>query len=206
MSEGARPGEHCPDADLIWQAAHGEAKPAELDAVVDHLAGCPSCAEAWRLAMPEERGTVVSVPAGRFGGSSGWIVFAGGLAAAALALAVFVAPMESSTRPDLAPTLRNADTQPIVSLLDESVPLSREDCVLRWQWEGGPESVTYDIEVTETDLDPIDSAHGLEQPQYRVPPEALEGLEPGDKLVWRVEASLPDGRRSASSAFIVHLE
>lgn len=44
----------CPPAAVLWDAVHG-ALPAERRAeLVDHVAVCPMCAEAWRLAV---RGT-----------------------------------------------------------------------------------------------------------------------------------------------------
>ena len=206
LSRGATPRQDCPDPDRIWLAAHGEAPSEELGRIVDHIAKCPSCAEAWRLAMPEAGEPALATAPPRSGNTSAWIVLAGGLAAAALALVAFVAPMEPATRPDLAPTMRTADTPEIVSLLDESVPLPADDFVLRWSWDGGAEGVSYDVEITETDLDPVHTAHGLTEPGYRVPGDALASLGSGQKLVWRVEASLPDGRRLSSTAFIAHLE
>jgi hypothetical protein len=63
-STGADAGvrEDCPAAERIWAAVGRELPPGERAAIVDHLAVCPTCAEAWRLAMAldQER---VSAPA-----------------------------------------------------------------------------------------------------------------------------------------------
>ena len=48
----------CPDADVLYEAYHGELPPDELAAVTDHMAECPVCAEAYRLA----RATPAPVP------------------------------------------------------------------------------------------------------------------------------------------------
>lgn len=46
----------CPAPEAVWDALHGT--DAELRGqMVDHMAGCPVCAEAWRLAV---RGTPVA--------------------------------------------------------------------------------------------------------------------------------------------------
>lgn len=41
----------CPPPAEVWDALQGAADPAARAAVVDHVAGCPMCAEAWRLAQ-----------------------------------------------------------------------------------------------------------------------------------------------------------
>lgn len=40
----------CPDADVFYQAFHGQLPPDELASLTDHMAECPVCAEAYRLA------------------------------------------------------------------------------------------------------------------------------------------------------------
>lgn len=42
--------EDCPDSDVLYQAYHMELDPDELAKVTDHMAECPICAEAYRLA------------------------------------------------------------------------------------------------------------------------------------------------------------
>ncbi|MCB9673504.1 MAG: hypothetical protein H6737_00215 [Alphaproteobacteria bacterium] len=43
--------EMCPDADVLYNARHGMLTARELAEVTDHMARCPVCAEAYRLAM-----------------------------------------------------------------------------------------------------------------------------------------------------------
>jgi hypothetical protein len=54
-------------------------------------------------------------------------------------------------------------------------------------------------------LTPVAQAANLKTTEYTVPERALSALRPGSKLVWRVQASWPDGRsiRSAASMIIV---
>lgn len=49
----------CPDAEVLYKAYHGELPPEELAKVTDHMAECPTCAEAYRLARS------TPAPAGR---------------------------------------------------------------------------------------------------------------------------------------------
>ncbi|MCA9488952.1 MAG: hypothetical protein KC621_03495 [Myxococcales bacterium] len=49
----------CPPADAVWDAIHGAVTPEERQRIVDHIAVCPMCAEAWRLAV---RGTPDPTP------------------------------------------------------------------------------------------------------------------------------------------------
>jgi hypothetical protein len=50
-SEHSTVRDDCPGAERIWDALRMELPPVERAEIVDHLAGCPTCAEAWRLAM-----------------------------------------------------------------------------------------------------------------------------------------------------------
>ena len=40
----------CPSSEKLYQASHGELPPDEIAKVTDHMAECPLCAEAYRLA------------------------------------------------------------------------------------------------------------------------------------------------------------
>src|SRR4029453_10866623 len=63
--------EDCPPAERIWAAISRELSAGERAAIVDHLAVCPTCAEAWRLAMAlgQEQ---VSAPAPRLAARPTW--------------------------------------------------------------------------------------------------------------------------------------
>lgn len=53
---------------------------------------------------------------------------------------------------------------------------------------------------------PVARAERLEESEYRLPSEVVDGLPPGTELRWQVEATLPDGSRHRSKAYRVHLE
>jgi hypothetical protein len=56
--ERGMPTDACPSADELLDVWQHRVPPEERRRIVDHIAGCPVCAEAWRLA----RGTPVVPP------------------------------------------------------------------------------------------------------------------------------------------------
>ena len=194
----------CPAPEAIWAAVRGELPPRELREVVEHTAVCASCAEDWRLAVEIERQSAASqtatVPAGRviqgrFGRLRTWT------AAAALAAGLLVAvglyrtggfgPQE--------PTFREAQGTTVRSLLAEGQALPRQGAVLRWS--PVPGAASYDVRISTEDLRLVDTAQGQTATEYRVPESALAELPAGTKLLWQVEAVLPDGTRQSSPTF-----
>lgn len=208
---GAPATEGCPDPDRIYAAVRGRLPADETRDLVDHVAVCPECAEAWRLAVafeeeaasggesaaPGKRGSHPARPAW-------WAT------AAAVLVAVVAAGVWWSTGPGAgeAPVYRAGGEEEIRSLVLEDDPLPREDAVLRWTAvpEGGSEETTYDILVSTEDLDPVAEASELQEPRYRIAPDTLEGVPSGADLLWRVEARLPGGRRVASPTFVVRIQ
>ncbi len=199
----------CPGAERIWDALHGGLPPEDRRTIIDHTARCSACAEAWRLAR-EIGGTVPAVQAtiGHAGvgpvhgiGWRRWVPLA---AAAALVVVVGLVLRPGPIRDDEPPQYRMGDEAGIRSLLPEETPLPRSACRLRWS--AGPVGTRYDIEVATADLDVIARARGIEQTEFTVPADRLADLPPASKLLWRVEATLPDGRIIATPTFIARLE
>jgi hypothetical protein len=128
-----------------------------------------------------------------------------GLAAAAvLVLAVGLATLfpPGPSRDDAG--WRSGPTAQIRSLVPETTPLARAEFLLRWS--GGPEGAVYDVHLTTESFSPVAVAEGLENPEWRVPEERLAEIAGGTRLLWRVDALLPDGRRARSATFFVLLE
>lgn len=193
----------CPEPDLLWSALAGEAAPAEVERVVDHTTACPACAEAWRLGRELRESASLSTEAPpdtvpSTGGGWGWGALAAGLAAVALAAGalLMVGTPESGYREGGSPTIR--------SEMAEGAELPRAAFVLRWT--PGPAGTRYSVLVTTEGLDTLARARGLETAEYRVPETALSGVEPGSRILWRVEGVLPDGSRSSSATFVSRLE
>ena len=201
----------CPGAERIWDALHGGLPPEDRRTIIDHTARCPACAEAWRLAREIGGGAApaaVHATAGQAGvgpvHGTGWRRWVPLAAAAALVVVVGLVLRQGPVRDEQPPQYRTGDEAALRSLLPEETPLPRSACLLRWS--DGPEGARYNVEVATADLEVIARARGLEQPEFTVPADRLADLPPGTKLLWRVEATLPDGRMIATPTFFARLE
>lgn len=58
LADGASPSPGCPPASRLWDAQQGDVSPEEARQLMDHVASCPSCAQAWRLARELDDGGV----------------------------------------------------------------------------------------------------------------------------------------------------
>lgn len=189
----------CPRPEELWAAARGEADPRLARQVIDHTAICTSCAEDWRLA----RLLIARVPgsgarrphskmrAGRWAAAAALVV--GVLGGGWLFVQNRVGP--SARRLPGAPTIE--------SLLPEDTPISRDGPQLSWT---GPEGATYRLLVTDEHLRVLVSEAGLTSTEYRLPETIVAEIPGGTVLLWKLEASLPDGRRLSSATFRTQLE
>jgi hypothetical protein len=205
-----RPTE-CPPPEQIWRAARGELGTREVRGVVEHVAACGECAEAWRLAraLGDEAGEEGVEPAPAAGGRP--ILRPGPWAAAAAAvLALFAAGLwwsgrpGEARRPEPAPVYRQGTEVAIRSEVPADRALPRDHAELAWS--GAPDGSIYDVTVSTEDLRTLEQADDLEEARYTIPEKAFESLSPGDKVLWRVEAHLPDGRTVASPTFVTAIE
>jgi hypothetical protein len=206
---GPPAGVSCLEPGQVYDAARGALAPGATREVVEHLALCPDCAEAWRLAAAFEEEAGVGAEPVDIRTRSPWYLRPVA-AAAALVLAALAAGLWWTvvTVPQEAPVYRAGGELEIRSLVPEGEPLPRDAALLRWALggDGAPEGTTYDLLVSGEDLQPLAEADELEEPSYRVPPAALEALPSGAEILWRVEAHLPDGRTARSPTFTTQLE
>lgn len=194
-----------PSPERIYDAVRGKLPPAELRAIVEHLAECPDCAEEWRLAVAFEEEGGASAPAVPSQRGFPRLV---AVAATVLVALLGVGLWWTTFRAPEAPVYRAAGDAEIVSLLAEGDPLDRDEPVLRWE-VAEPEAAdgtTYDLLVTTADLEMVAEASDLPEPRYEIPSEALAELPPGTGLLWRVEALSPDGSRVTSPTFVTPIE
>lgn len=200
----------CPAPERIYDAARGALPPGEVREVVEHMALCAECAEAWRLAAALEEearaGGAVAAPAAA---RRPWYLQPVRVAATvALALVAVAVVWTEVQAPEEEPVFRGGELE-IRSLLPEGEALPREEAVLRWTPvpEEDPGGTTYDVRVTTQDVFvAVADVEGLEEPRYEIPAGALEALVAGTELLWRVEAHLEDGRSVASPTFTTPLE
>lgn len=200
LADDVPPPATCPAPDRLWEASRGELPAGESRMLVLHTAECPSCAEAWRLALElrTEGAEAASIVArARWRGRG--LPLAAALAAMALAGALL--RQDGAQAP---PRDRSPERGGIRALTPEERPLQRAACVVRWSSAG--EGARYDLRVATPALVIVHSARNLEATEHQVPPSALAALPPGSRLLWQVEAVRADGTRVASPTFMVRLE
>ena len=201
--EAPRP-EDCPPPERLYEAVAGALPAAELRAVVEHTALCPSCAEDWRIAaaLGAEAPAVAVFPVPSRAPLRRLRPWAAALAAAVVLVVAGLALKESLLDRE-PPVYREGGQVSIRSLVPDGEALPREGFLLRW--EAVPEALSYDLLLSTSDLRVLAGPAGLTSPEYQVPQEALAGLPAGTRLHWQVEATLAGGGRVASEAFLVTL-
>jgi hypothetical protein len=199
-SQAANVDEPCPAPEALWALTRGELDASSARPIVLHSSRCARCGSALRIAI--EMGQQVSpamatnvVPFRRFrlGVSIGL--------AAAIAATVIIVPQ---LRPaDSGIHERGGAPEGIRSLVP-STPRSRSGLVL--EWSPYPAAVRYQVSLAAPDLRVVFQKTGVSGTRVEVPEAALASVPRGGRLVWNVEATLPDGRTVQSPAFDLVLE
>ena len=197
----------CPDPEQLFEAASGNLARDQRMTLLDHVAQCAECTEAWRLAKeldarpiepaaelhaPESPGRVRAMaPAWRTAIAASVVVAAG--------VATYIAlPIR-----DEIPRYRDA-TEPLapVSLVTGSLPRNR--FVLKWS--PGPQGSTYSVRLSTADLALLFVQQNLASPELSVPVSALTEVKSGDRLFWQVEVRLPNGQQVPSETYAVTMQ
>jgi len=201
LDEDERGEGRCPEPGTIWDAIHSRLTPEAVGGVVHHMASCPACAYDWRIAMRSEHRVGGAKGASPAGSAKPRGAFRTGLVAAAAVIlgAALLVVFHSGLPTDVGPVYRAPEQETILSLVPEHDSLPRENAVLRWSPVS--DDARYTLEIDTLDLTPVARARDLSTAEYRILPEALEGLESGEVIVWTVEARSIDGRRIKSKAF-----
>lgn len=194
------------DADAIWKAVAGELSAEETGRLLDLAAESPEVAEAWRLARELQRADAAAadekvVRPRRW---SARVAVPVGLAAALL-LAVGLWPMLRDAPSPEPPAFRTTAEQGVQALTGDGATLPREGFELRWRPLEG-DGWRYGLLVTTDALRELLRVGELTETRYVVAPEALDGVDGGSLLYWRIEAVNEDGRRAASQTFFVTLQ
>ncbi len=188
------PTADCPPPAVIWEGVRDQLASAEQRWLIEHIAGCPSCTEAWRLAVE------IDDDAGRRRSSAGgwWKPLLA--VAALLPLALGLSILDRTP----APEVLRAPADGLELLGGPTVP--RQGWVIRWQ--GAEEAEFFALEIgpeaqlmTTTIEEPY-----LTDREYGVLPQDLEGLPAGTELAIFLTAYRQDGNRLASRTFIRTLE
>jgi len=197
----------CPPPEKIWDAVRGDLPADELREIVEHTAACAACAEDWRLAcsLQDKEVAAAAAPVLRFAPRQRLLRNWGLAAAAALALSVVGVQWYQKQQAPGTAEYRESRQASIRSQVPENQALPRDRCVLKWS-APAPPGVTYSLQVSTEDLRVVVSTEGLKTQEYQVPANALAGLPAGAKLLWKVDADLPDGSRVASATFVATVQ
>jgi hypothetical protein len=182
------------DAEELYEAAAGNLDSARRVEIIDHVAKCAECTQAWRIALEvgarHARVSVTQRP-WRFALAAS-VILAVGL------VTYLVIPVEQGT-----PQYREGvDPLAPVSAIGNTLP--RDRFTLRWS--AGPAGTTYLVRLSTADLTSLLVQPDLAVTELTVPSSVLTNVKTGDELLWQVEAQLPDGRRVVSQTYVVRVE
>jgi hypothetical protein len=195
---------------MVWKAVSGSTSPADLASVLEQVRREPAVAEAWRVARSvraelddeeparvERQGKVVLGPAHWWRGAAGMGI--GTVMAMAAVVVMYVVPMSENR----GPVAMRADVLGIENTLVYAGSVDRDHAVLRWT--ALPEGTVYTVTVTTDLLARVARGGALDKPEWVIPGPQLSALPDGTVLLWRVEATLPDGSKHRSATFDVVL-
>ena len=186
--------EQHPDAEELYEAASGNLERARRLEIVDHVAKCAECTQAWQIALDVgARGSQVAVT------RRPWhFALAASVILAVGLVTYFVIPVDQGT-----PQYREGvDPLAPVSAIGSTLP--RDRFVLRWS--AGPPGTTYMVRLSTADLAPLLDQSDIVATELVIPGSMLANVKAGEQLFWQVEARLPDGRRVASHTYAVRVQ
>lgn len=206
--------ETCPPSETIYAAVAGELSPANTRDMVEHVARCSDCEEAWRLAKAifeqEAANNSFVRDAEKLSHRSTFSQWAtlhprASIAASILLCSVIGFGMFKADLfiPQHQVTLRDGSQIQQAIIAESAASLTRERFILRWS--PADVSARYNVRLTDASLTPIWSAMGLSEPSAQVPSQTLANITAGSSLFWQVDV-IVDGRTTTSSpTFIVQL-
>jgi len=198
----AAPSDEAPAPEHLWAAVHGRLPRRDTEAVVDAALHDPAATEELRIALALQDALDEEHSAPERGvqprwGRAPWIAAAVACAAAALLLLVRPSPPP----PEVPSDAYRGTGQTLASEVEAS-ELPAEAFALAW--ESRPDA-RYDLRVSTDAPRLLLRKRGLTAPRYTIPPETFEGLPSGTRILWQVEAVLPDNSRERSATFVVQL-
>lgn len=210
------PGEPV-DPETLWSVMRGKADPDTVAEIVERLRDDPALREEWALAQSfadaaerEETETETGMnvvaqavqseeAAVNAGSYRTWLVVAA--VAAAVLLAVLLTRKDPIDYQDDPRQMREGEADAIEARVTGTLP--RSSPVLRWS--AVDDAKHYKLSVTTQALAPVFERAGLTKTELEIPADSLASVPVGAKLLWRVEASMPDGTKRRSTTFTIEL-
>jgi hypothetical protein len=198
----------CPDPEQLFEAASGDLAREQRMQIIDHVAQCAECTEAWRLATqlgarPAQRAAEPSAAASSPLPRADRMPLRRIAFAASAVLAVGVVTYLALPVDDGIPQYRDA-AEPLAPTAQVAGSLPRDRFLLRWT--PGPQGSSYSVRLSTADLTPLLMQQDIARPELLVPTSMLANVKSGDPLLWQVEVRLPDGRRIASETYVVTMQ
>ncbi|ANM29310.1 hypothetical protein ABI59_06450 [Acidobacteria bacterium Mor1] len=209
LARGHRPSAPDSVVEEVWKATRGELPSDQTRELINRSITEPELAEAFRLAAEIQK-EMPAEPAAAGGARSGFgsrLAALGAVAAAVIAVVLLLPVLRGPDSPASGAgevQFRNDAELVLASPQDGGIELRRD--ALELTWTAGPEGTRYDLEIAGVDLAVLHRAEGLTETRYTVPADAVAGVEPGDRLLWGIEATEPDGSRTTSRTFVVVLQ
>ncbi len=186
--------EQHPGAEELYEAASGNLARERRLEIIDHVAKCAECTQAWKIALEvdarEEKVSGTQRP-WRFALAASVILAVG-------MMTYLVVPFDQGT-----PQYRDA-VDPLAPVTAIGSTLPRDQFVLRWS--AGAAGTTYLVRLSTADLASLLVKSDITATELQVPSSVLANVKAGEELLWQVEAQLPDGRRVASQTYVVRVE
>lgn len=226
-AEHSHPRNDCPLPERIWDAVRLQVSLDDRLEIIDHLAECPTCSEAWSLAAeleiaheqldqpnvtaPAPASVVLAawpayIPASARSlsasyGRNALLIGTAAVLFVALGIGLLLRRPDAQLPRDAQPPRELTE---LLQRLDQQVAdLSQSDFRLRWT--PGPAGARYDVTVLTPDMDVVAEVRNLDVAEYQVPPERLAAVTEGTTLLWRIIAHTPEGSPVSSGQFAVRL-
>jgi hypothetical protein len=196
----------CPAPEQLFEAASGHLARDQRMTLLDHVAQCAECTEAWRLALelntrpvePAVEPSAPELPARNRMMSPAWR----SAIAASVVLVAGVATYIALPVGDEGPRYRDAAESLAPDSLVSSLP--RDRFVLKWS--PGPQGSTYSVRLSTADLALLLVQQNIAGPELTVPASALAHVKSGERLLWQVEVRLPNGQQVPSETYVVTVQ
>lgn len=170
----------CPDSEMLPRAAAGELPPAELDALVSHLASCSDCSEELQLARP------LLVKGAAPGGARRTWHLVLPLAAAVLLAAGVAILTRSPSRPGGPSAVRGAESSGERTVPPNGARLPEPPAGL--EWTNAPPAESFEIVVFDAASTEVWRSTPSVAPKAVLPAGFRSSLRPGAPYYWRILA------------------